>query len=71
MTKSYPKVRNPAFFQWVADCCDLLGRSIEDGEAMMPHNDPCWYFCYDDGMTPAGAVAEAIRKGAVIAPVVN
>ena len=40
-------------------------RPVADGAKLLPAHDPSWYFCYDDGMTPAEAVAEARRKGIV------
>lgn len=47
-----------SFFEWVAECCKLLGWAKVDGAKMMPDYDPCWYGCYDDGMSPEGAVAK-------------
>ena len=46
------------FFEWVSQCCVELGEPIEYGVNMMPVNDPCWYFAYDDGQTPQEAVNE-------------
>lgn len=50
------------FFEWVVKCCELLGLSKEEGEQLLPENDPCWFYCYDDGMTPEAAVAEYKHK---------
>lgn len=50
------------FFEWVVKCCELLGLSKEEGEKLLPENDPCWFYCYDDGMTPEAAVAEYKHK---------
>jgi hypothetical protein len=44
------------FFEWVAECCKLMGWPIEAGGAMMPEEDPSWYGCYDDGMSAEAAV---------------
>lgn len=46
------------FFQWVAKCCALLGKPPEWGANLMPSEDPSWFFCYDDKMTPEEAVAK-------------
>lgn len=53
------------FFDWVEACTALLGWPLEQGVEMLPENDPCWFFCYDDGMSPEEAVREAISKGIV------
>ncbi len=59
------------FYDWIESCCNLLGWSTEQGVQLTPEVDPCWYWCYDDGMSPEMAVAEAIRAGAIEAPAVN
>lgn len=53
---------SPRFFQWVAQCCVLLGKPIEYGVNMMPEKDISWWACFDDGMTPEQAVAEYKSK---------
>lgn len=52
----------PQFFQWVAECCALLGEPREFGENLMPEKDISWWACFDDGMTPEAAVAEYKAK---------
>jgi hypothetical protein len=52
----------PQFFQWVAECCTLLGKPREFGENLMPEKDISWWACFDDGMTPEAAVAEYKAK---------
>ena len=59
-------VPEPRFFSWVVECCALLGWRREEGERLFPGADPSWFFCYDDGMSPEEAVAEAVRKGVVV-----
>jgi hypothetical protein len=54
------------FFTWVAECCKLLNWKPEDGSKLLPENDPCWFYCFDDGMSPKDAVDEAIAKGVVV-----
>ena len=49
------KVRG--FFQFVRQCAILLGIQDTPDEALMVE-DPSWYGCYDDGLTPEEAVAE-------------
>jgi len=53
------------FFEWVAEVCKELGWEIKEGAKLMPSEDPSWWFCYDDGMTPKEAVAEAVKHGVV------
>lgn len=46
------------FFEWVGQCCNLFGWPLRDGVKLLPENDPCWFWCFDDGMTPEAAVRE-------------
>lgn len=48
------------FFEWVSECCKELGWPIEKGKFLV--EDPSWFFCYDDGMTPKEAVKECLSK---------
>lgn len=50
-------VANGRFFHFVRECAKLLGIADTDGEAKLVE-DKSWYFCFDDGMTPAEAVAK-------------
>ena len=52
---------NTKFFEWVARCCEILGKPKEYGSNMMPEEDPCWFGAYDDGLTPEEAVEEYIN----------
>ena len=47
------------FFEWVAKCCDLMGKPRSYGKEMLPDIDPSWFYCYDDGLSPEEAVEEA------------
>jgi hypothetical protein len=48
------------YFQFIAQCCRLLGRDpVKDGVEML--NDPNWHSCWEDGETPESAVAEYRR----------
>lgn len=51
------------YFEWIAKVCELLGWAKEDGVKIV--EDPNWFGCWDDGMTPEDAVAEAKTKGVV------
>lgn len=51
------------FFKWVSECCKELNWDIKDGVKLV--EDPNWYLCYDDDMTPKEAVDEAIENGVV------
>lgn len=46
------------FFQWVYECCKLMGKDKDYGHNLLPAKDPSWYWCFDDGMTPEEAVAK-------------
>lgn len=48
------------FFEWVAKCCDLLGKPKSYGVNLFPEKDPSWFGCFDDGMTPEEAVAKNV-----------
>lgn len=54
-----------SFFEWVFLCTKELGWDPKDGYKMLPAEDISWFNCYDDGLTPKEAVAEAISKGVV------
>ena len=46
----------PTFFEWVAQCLNILGWPLEKGEELLPKSDPCWFYAWDDGLTAAQAV---------------
>jgi hypothetical protein len=45
------------FFRWIVECCELLGWPASAGENMLPEKDPCWFFAFDDGVSPHQAVS--------------
>lgn len=51
------------FFEWIAEVCRELSLPIEEGEKFVA--DENWFWCYDDGMTPGEAIAEAKAKGII------
>lgn len=51
------------YFEWIAECCKELHWDIGRGAELI--EDPSWFGCYDDGMTAASAVEEAVSKGIV------
>ena len=53
---------SPRYFKWIAQCCKELNWETKEGDQLV--EDPNWFGCYDDGMTPKEAV-EAISKGVV------
>lgn len=54
---------NDKYFEWIAGCCKELNWDISEGKILV--EDVNWFGCWDDGMTPKEAVAEAISKGVV------
>jgi hypothetical protein len=51
------------FFTWITKVGELAGWSREEIAGRL--EDPCWFFCFDDGMKPEEALAEAKSKGVV------
>lgn len=54
-------VELPGYTKWIFGVVKELGITPEEGEHYF--RDPNWFFCYDDGMTPSEAIAEARSKG--------
>lgn len=51
------------WFTWIAEVGRIVGWSVDE---VADHvNDPNWFGCFDDGMTPKEAVREARSKGVV------
>lgn len=46
------------FFEYVAECCRLLGWPKAQGVDMMPKVDPCWFYAWEDGTPAEVAVRE-------------
>lgn len=44
------------FFTFLRECGRLLGK--DDNQTAELIEDPSWFFCFDDGLTPT----EAVRK---------
>lgn len=42
------------FFRFIKECGELLG--IDQNATAKLVEDPCWFYCFDDGFTPAEAV---------------
>ena len=51
------------FFTWLKKVGELAGWSTEETAKRV--EDPSWFYCYDDGMKPEDAVAEAKSKGVI------
>lgn len=49
------------YYKWIANVCGVLKWDVMKGADLIA--DPSWFYCYDDGMTPEEAVAEAVSKG--------
>ena len=56
------RARN-AFFTWIHKVGEICGWSNEETADRI--SDRSWFFCYDDGMSPEAAVAEAKTHGIV------
>ena len=54
--KKFTRVQD-RFFSWIYECSKILGVA---GESLV--EDPSWYWCYDDGMTPEEATEEYKEK---------
>jgi hypothetical protein len=52
----YTKEKIMKFYEWVFKCCDLLGKSKEQGVDLLPESDPGWFWAFEDGLTPEQAV---------------
>lgn len=44
------------FFEWIAECCRLLGKDKMYGAILL--EDPNWAAAWDDGLTEEDAVKE-------------
>lgn len=62
LTEENLKKRNE-FFTWITAVGGIAGWSKD--EIAQRVSDPSWFFCFDDGMTPEQALAEAKSKGVV------
>ena len=54
---------NIKFFQWIASICKLMEQPASYGESLI--KDPCWFYCFDDGMSPEEALQEARNNNIV------
>lgn len=45
-----------SYFNWIAEVCRLMNQPKEYGANLV--EDPSWFGCWDDGMTPEEALAE-------------
>lgn len=45
------------YFTFIKTCAELLGITEPEKQANLLE-DPSWYFCFDDGLTPEQAVKE-------------
>ncbi len=57
------KIHRELWFMWLKDVCVLLDKPSTYGIELM--KDMSWFYCFDDGLSPAQAVAEARSKGVV------
>lgn len=53
------KPRKIRYFEWLAEICILMGKPISHGAEMV--QDPNWFACFDDGMSPQDAYNEYIK----------
>ena len=51
------------FFTWITEVGKLAGWSSDETADRV--EDPSWFYCFDDGMRPEDALAEARSKGVV------
>lgn len=56
-------VELPGYNKWIFEVITKLKINPVDGEQLF--RDPNWFACYDDGMTPDEAIAEATEKGVI------
>lgn len=54
------KAHQEKFFRFIRECGKLLGKTDEETAKLV--EDPSWFFCFDDGLTPELAVREYLRK---------
>lgn len=54
------KASSLGFFIFIKRSGELLGMDAEEAASLI--DDPSWFFCYDDGLTPEQAVAEYKSK---------
>lgn len=52
-----------SYFEWFTEVSKLAGWSREEVGKRI--KDPCWFFCFDDGLKPESALEEARNKGVV------
>jgi hypothetical protein len=45
-----------SYFELIRDVFNLMGKPVIEGKDMI--NDPNWFGCWDDGMTPEDSVRE-------------
>lgn len=57
------EIARDKYFSWVADVSKVIGINPKDAGWIV--QDVSWFYCYDDGMTPEEAVAEAREKGII------
>lgn len=62
--KSVAVTPTPRYFKWIADVCALLGWEKAEGADLV--EDVSWFGCFDDGMSPSAAVAEAKARGVLV-----
>lgn len=48
------------FFTFIRECGKILEKTDEETAKLL--EDPSWFFCFDDGMTPQDAVIEYLQK---------
>lgn len=53
------------YFKWIVEVCRCMGLPSKMGVHFV--QDPNWYGCYDDGMSPEAALQEAKDKGVITA----
>ena len=45
-----------SYFEFIREVCILQGKPVIEGKDMI--NDPNWFGCWDDGMTPEDSIKE-------------
>lgn len=54
------KALQDRFFTFIRECGKLLGKNDEETAKLV--DDPSWFYCFDDRLTPQEAVNEYLQK---------
>lgn len=54
------QTRRNQFFMFIRECGKLLAKNDEETSKLL--DDPSWYYCFVDGMTPQESVKEYLQN---------